>query len=149
MPAARGISIKFSFKATAPLYSDVIRLKTILTNTLSNAIKYSDNSKANKFIHVTANITDTKCSIVIEDNGLGIERQYLSRIFEMYFRAHTNLKGTGLGLYIVKDTIDRLQGNIRVESEPGTKFYIELPNFVNTPILPKLESEEYKIQSSK
>ena len=108
-----------------------------MTNILSNAIKYSDRSKANKFIQVTATVSAEKCYVVIEDNGLGIEKQYQSRIFEMYFRAHTNLKGTGLGLYIVKDTIDRLQGSIKVESEPGqgTKFHIELPNFVKTPIL--------------
>ena len=137
MPDARDIKINFSFNAIAPLYSDVIRLKTILTNILSNAIKYSDRSKTNSFIHVTATVSEEKCYVVIEDNGLGIEKQYQSRIFEMYFRAHTNLKGTGLGLYIVKDTIDRLQGTIKVESEPGqgTKFHIELPNFVKTPIL--------------
>ena len=137
MPEAREIKIDFSFSATAPLFSDVIRLKTILTNILSNSIKYSDRKKANRFVKVTAQVTDKTYSIVVEDNGLGIEAQYLNKIFDMYFRAHANLKGNGLGLYIVKDTIDRLGGSIKVKSEPGkgTTFFIELPNFINTPVL--------------
>lgn len=137
MPEAREIKVDFSCVATAPLYSDSIRLKTIVTNILSNSIKYSDCSKTNRYIKVTANITDKICSIVIEDNGLGIEAQYLDKIFDMYFRAQTNMKGTGLGLYIVKDTIDRLQGTIEVKSQHGiqTKFYITLPNFVPSSVL--------------
>ena len=137
MPEARDIKIDFSLNANAPLYSDVIRLKTILTNILSNSIKYSDRDKANRFIKVEAQITEKACSIIIEDNGLGIKSQYLDKIFDMYFRAHTNLKGTGLGLYIVKDTIDRLQGTIEVESQYGigTKFRVELPNFIPAPVV--------------
>ncbi len=134
MPDASGIKIEFLFDSEYSLYSDVMRLKTILTNILSNAIKYSDRTKTNRFIKVKASVSETICLILVEDNGLGIEPQYLSKIFDMYFRAHANIKGTGLGLYIVKDTIDRLGGKIEVESEPGkgTKFHIELPNFINT-----------------
>jgi signal transduction histidine kinase len=108
-----------------------------LTNILSNSIKYSDRRKANRFIKVNATVSENNCAIAIEDNGLGIEEQYLDKIFDMYFRAHTSLKGTGLGLYIVKDTIERLGGSIKVESVPGkgTTFFIELPNFINTLVL--------------
>lgn len=136
MPDASGIKIEFFCDAQTSLYSDVIRLKTILTNILSNAIKYSDRQKDNRFIKVKGRVSEGKFNISIEDNGLGIESQYLSKIFDMYFRAHTGLKGTGLGLYIVKDTIDRLNGTIEVTSEPGkgTSFYIELPNFVTIPL---------------
>ncbi len=137
MPEAKGIKIDFSSNALVPLFSDPIRVKTILTNILSNSIKYSDRSKSDRFIRVTTDVSEKTCSIVIEDNGLGIEPQYLDKIFDMYFRAHTNLKGTGLGLYIVKDTIDRLQGTIEVQSQPGkgTKFFIEFPNFINAPVM--------------
>ena len=134
MPEASGIKIEFLCESENSLHSDVIRLKTILTNILSNSIKYSDRNKSHRFIKVKASVSESICMITVEDNGLGIEPQYLNKIFDMYFRAHANIKGTGLGLYIVKDTIDRLQGKIEVESEPGkgTKFHIELPNFVNT-----------------
>jgi len=137
LPQARGIKIDFNFDAEVPLHTDLIRLKTILTNILSNSIKYSDRQKEQRFIKVTAIVSENTCDITIEDNGLGIEAQYLDKIFDMYFRAHNNLKGTGLGLYIVKDTIDRLRGTIEVESEPGkgTAFHISIPNFISTPVL--------------
>lgn len=136
MPDADGIEIEFFYDGETPLYSDLIRLKTILTNILSNSIKYSDRTKENRFIKVTASVSKKKLAITIEDNGIGIDEQYVSKIFDMYFRASTKQKGTGLGLYIVKDTIDRLDGTIEVNSVlgKGTKFVIELPNFINTTV---------------
>jgi signal transduction histidine kinase len=64
---------------------------------------------------------------------MGIESKYLRKIFEMFFRASNNSKGTGIGLYIVKETIQKIKGEIEVESEveKGTSFIITLPNLKN------------------
>lgn len=109
-------------------YSDNLRLKIIINNLLSNAIKYADFSKENPHIHIKTYPADTDFIIQIEDNGIGINKQYLNRIFEMFFVTNKN-KGTGLGLYIVKEAIENLNGTITVESKinVGTKFIVTIP----------------------
>jgi signal transduction histidine kinase len=71
--------------------------------------------------------------IEIEDNGIGISKQNLSRIFDMFFVTNKN-KGTGLGLYIVKEAIENLNGTITVESKIhiGTKFIVTIPHHTET-----------------
>jgi signal transduction histidine kinase len=66
----------------------------------------------------------------VEDNGEGIGKEHLDKIYDMFFRATTNSHGSGLGLYIVKETLAKLNGNIQVESELGkwTKFTVKIPN---------------------
>jgi PAS domain S-box-containing protein len=132
LPGADEITCEYDFRASCDFFSDPLRLKTILTNILSNSIKYSDPFKDNRFIHVSAQVDELICRIVIHDNGLGIDEQHLGSIFDMFFRSHTQIQGTGLGLYIVKDTVDRLQGEIEVKSKigVGTTFTVTLPNFI-------------------
>ncbi|RAV97667.1 sensor histidine kinase [Pseudochryseolinea flava] len=112
------------------LYSDLVRLKTIVTNILSNAIKYQDKKKVNPFIKIMARVDDKNCDLCIEDNGIGIEPAYKEKIFDLFFRATDQAQGSGLGLFIVKDTIERLQGTIKVMSSvgEGTIFQIQIPN---------------------
>ncbi len=75
-------------------------------------------------------ITEQKAVVTVEDNGEGIHKSKLQSIFDMFYRATDNNQGTGLGLYIVKNVVDKLDGKISVESEQNqsTKFTIELPN---------------------
>jgi signal transduction histidine kinase len=69
------------------------------------------------------------------DNGIGIEERYLTRVFDMFFRGTETNKGAGLGLYIVKEAVEKLRGDIQIESVigQGTVFKITLPNFVSEP----------------
>jgi len=114
----------------ADFYSDLVRLKTIVTNILSNAIKYQDKKKVNPFIKIMARVDDKNCDLYIEDNGIGIEPVYKEKIFDLFFRATDQAQGSGLGLFIVKDTIERLEGTIEVMSSvgEGTSFQIRIPN---------------------
>jgi signal transduction histidine kinase len=75
-------------------------------------------------------ITDSKLTVVFRDNGIGISDDYINKIFDMFFRATDRSEGAGLGLYIVKETIDKLHGDIIVESTmgEGTTFKINVPN---------------------
>jgi PAS domain S-box-containing protein len=111
-------------------YSDLIRVKTVITNIFSNAIKYQDLQKQNPFIKIATHVDQEFCDIRIEDNGIGIDPEYKEKIFDLFFRATDQSQGTGLGLFIVKDTIDRLKGSIEVRSKKGegTTFQIRIPN---------------------
>jgi PAS domain S-box-containing protein len=124
------LQVNLNIDKQAEFYSDLIRVKTIVTNILTNAIKYADKDKSDPYVHISVRITEPGCEIVISDNGIGIEPEYKDRIFDLFFRATTQSHGTGLGLFIVKDTIQRLKGSIDVQSTPGlgTSFKIWIPN---------------------
>ena len=109
--------------------SDGLRLKMILNNLLSNAIKYIDENKKEMAISIKTYNSGLFHKIEIEDNGIGIQEEYKEHIFDMFFVINSN-KGSGLGLYIVKETLDKLNGNIMVfsESKVGSKFIVTIPN---------------------
>jgi signal transduction histidine kinase len=119
------------------LFSDLFRVKTIITNLLSNAVKYSNLEKENPVIRMEATVTSKEVVIQVQDNGIGIEPQYQDKIFEQFFRATTHSYGSGIGLFIVKDTVDRLQGSIQVSSlrDVGTTFIVTIPNQAHRTIL--------------
>ena len=112
--------------------SDRIRLKAIFDNLISNAIHYHNPYQDKSFVKVVVEIDENKAYIQIIDNGLGIRQQHLANIFDMFYRANDNKMGSGLGLYIVKETVLKLKGSIDVTSVPnkGTTFTIVLPNRV-------------------
>ena len=113
-----------------PFYSDSRRIQIVLNNIISNSIKYADLSKEKSFIHIEIQSNKDECLIQIRDNGIGIEKKYLTNIYDMFFRATTANEGDGLGLYIVKETLQKLQGSIEVDSviHEGTFFSIRLMN---------------------
>jgi signal transduction histidine kinase len=129
-PRAQKISFELDCKTGSEIISDALRLKTILGNILSNAVKYSDAKKTRCYIRIETFSNDEEFSITIADNGIGIAQENISRIFDIFFRATSEASGTGLGLHIVKDTIERLNGKIEVQSQLGlgTQFKICLPN---------------------
>lgn len=131
------IRIDIEFAGDIEFYSDSIRVQTILTNILSNAIKYSDPKKSEPFIKISVSIDEEFCQIRIVDNGIGIDQKYLDKIFDLFFRATEQAQGTGLGLFIVKDTIHKLKGTIEVIStlDQGTTFLISIPNQIYQPEL--------------
>lgn len=117
-------------KSEEKFASDRGRIKVVLNNVISNAIKYRDVSKEKSTIKITLECSIEKAVIVVEDNGIGIAEKDKEKIFEMFYRATTLSSGSGLGLYIVKETLEVLGGKINLESElnKGTKITIEIPN---------------------
>ncbi|MBX5439515.1 MAG: PAS domain-containing protein, partial [Thermoflavifilum sp.] len=118
---------------TDVFYSDAYRIKTILQKLLYNAIlhKHPERNKNEVFLLIQAN--DQQCTLVIEDKGMGMDDNIQSRIFEMFYRANSKVPGSGLGLYIVKEMLNKLEGEITVHSEPGvgTRFTLTIPNQKN------------------
>ena len=110
--------------------SDPLRVQIIFGNIISNAFKYMNPLADRNILDIKISI-DKKCtSISFKDNGIGIKEEYLKKIYDMFFRANFSSEGSGLGLYIVKQSIEKLNGNIEIKSLPGisTEVNIRLPN---------------------
>ena len=110
--------------------SDKRRISVVLNNLVSNAFKYSDPTKANSFVKIIVDCISQNAVIQIQDNGIGIAEKDLEKIFGMFYRAAVSSNGSGLGLYILKESLEKLGGKINVESKlnEGTTFTVEIPN---------------------
>ncbi len=114
-------------------YTDRQRLSIILNNLISNSLKYANAHQEEPFVKVKVFSENEDCIIEVSDNGIGISDIYLPKIFEMFFRAAQDFAGSGLGLYIVKETVEKLNGKIKVKSKmrQGSVFKVILPNLKN------------------
>ncbi len=110
--------------------SDLLRLRIIFSNIISNAYKYLNPKSDHNYLKINIKVDKEMARIEFADNGIGIPREYLDKIFDMFFRATEKSDGSGLGMYIVKQTIDKLEGSIQVESRvgQGTTFFVQIPN---------------------
>ena len=128
---SKGGSIETDLRAEDPYACvDEVHFTNIIYNLMDNALKYS---KEALILKVRTWDEKNKLVISIEDNGIGIKRNHLKRIFDKFYRIPTgsvhNVKGFGLGLAYVRKVVTDHKGTIRVESEPniGTKFIISIP----------------------
>jgi signal transduction histidine kinase len=128
-PEAGRISFHIDIPEGIEVDSDKNRLKVIVSNLISNAIRYHDERKEQQYIRLHADVHEKAFYLKIEDNGQGIASEYHTKIFEMFYRANEQSKGSGLGLYIVKEALMKLSGTIHLESAPGigSTFTIKLP----------------------
>lgn len=112
------------------IWSDYNRMLVLFNNLISNAIRYSDPQKPNSFITVHITVWRDEIVVKFSDNGIGISQQHLDKIFDMFYRAHDDSKGTGLGLFILQETVRKMNGSVLVESAAGagTVFTLTLPN---------------------
>jgi len=111
-----------------PFYSDERRLKVILNNIISNSIRYANGK--DPLVSIDVSINKQLAKISIQDNGVGIDKKHQKKIFDMFYRATDDNAGSGLGLYIVKESIEKLNGEIALDSEPGvgTVISLKIPN---------------------
>jgi signal transduction histidine kinase len=109
-------------------HSEWAIVNTILQNLIENAIKYL-NADKEPFVRISISKHKTFVKIVFEDNGLGIAKDFQSKVFNMFFRANDRVQGTGLGLYILKRAVERLNGKVDFVSDTlhGTTFTVLLP----------------------
>ncbi|MGB0423892.1 MAG: sensor histidine kinase, partial [Flavobacteriales bacterium] len=108
---------------------DHLRVKMILNNLVSNSIKYRDRTREQSTFELSIQESQNNIEIIAQDNGVGIDEESLPKIYDMFYRIAEDDMGSGIGLYIVKEAIDKMGGSITVESEPGKgcKFTIILP----------------------
>ena len=122
--------LNFNFNAKSDLVSsDKLHLTNVFTNLIDNAIKYC---KVSPKIVIQTSTSNNKIIVVIEDNGMGIEKKHHSMIFEKFFRVPSgdrhDVKGFGLGLFYVKSVLDALDGTIKLikSDRTGSTFKLEL-----------------------
>lgn len=129
LPKYQGIEYFIKVDDDVSVTTDFLRIKILFSNLYSNAIKYAD-PKKKSFVGVTIESTDKGIKIRFEDNGVGIKKDYMNKIWDMFFRGTSEGSGSGLGLYIMKEAVANIQGEIKVESQEGegATFTITLPN---------------------
>jgi len=127
----RYTEIEFDVDITVDkFYSDEALITSILQNIIENAIKYqredSEQPEVRIYIHQQE---DTSLKITVSDNGSGVDEKFQEKIFDIFYRATSTVKGSGLGLYIVKNAVHKLGGEISINSKPGegTTMSIEIP----------------------
>lgn len=123
-----GIRIENNINHELAINTDSKRCKVIINNLINNAIKYHDPTKEDRYIKLTASSNGSSCKLEFEDNGIGIENEYQNKIFQMFYRATEKSTGSGLGLYIVKESLNKMGGEISFQSEKGkgSKFVVTI-----------------------
>ncbi len=140
---AHRIEFKKFIRLEGEVMIDRIRFMVILNNLISNAIKFHNYELANPWIKIMISRVDTNIQVMVADNGLGINDKFKDKVFEMFFRAPSlssleteehgltsaSPLGSGLGLYIVKETVEKMNGRIMLSSTEGEGacFRIDLP----------------------
>lgn len=131
MEGFQDIIFSLEIKLADRFCSSLSLIKAIFRNLIENGIKYSAKRSGFSFLRISVtDDTDKVLRIIISDNGIGIKKEYQGKIFDMFFRGTNKVNGTGLGLYIVQHSLEKLNGVISVESEEdrGTTFRILIPN---------------------
>jgi signal transduction histidine kinase len=125
---ASAISLIYERSAQNHFISDFHQMKIILGNLISNAVKYHNVNQPNPYIKVTFTKKEGHIEIDVEDNGQGIAKENQQKVFEMFYRASNSTDGTGLGLYIVQEALNKIKGTISLESEfgKGSTFTLHL-----------------------
>jgi PAS domain S-box-containing protein len=122
--------IEFAGCGKLDVYADRDKISSVVSNLVSNAVKYSPKSK---LVYVKCEIIDENVRISVKDEGMGIKPADMEKVFDRYFRVETNhtrhISGFGIGLYLSAEIIQRHDGKIGVESESGigSVFYFSLP----------------------
>lgn len=132
-PEAEKIEFVINIPDDLQIESDKSRLGVIISNLIANAVRYHDVRKLKQFIRLGFQINGGVFSIQVEDNGQGIAPEYHHKIFDMFYRANEESKGSGLGLYIVKEALAKLSGSIQLESSlgVGSTFIVKLPKYAS------------------
>lgn len=114
---------------TLMIRSDRSRMETVLRNVIGNAIKYRKTTISDPFVSVQFIIQGNSYHFLIEDNGVGIAQENINKVFDMFYRGVSNVSGTGLGLYICKEIMDKFNGKIQLQSEhnKGTSVTLVFP----------------------
>jgi signal transduction histidine kinase len=136
------IAFSIDIKINETFYSSPGLLRAIFRNMIENSMKYVKKQDGGNYLKISIiEQNEEAIRIEVSDNGIGIKKEYQDRIFDMFYRGTNFTSGTGLGLYIVKCSIEKLNGAIGVESEEGqgTCFTMIIPNN------PKLKNTKEKI----
>lgn len=124
---------RIEFRMNVPrgtkITTDPMRLRMVLNNLVSNAVRYHDKLKEKQFIQIDYRTDHSHQEISVMDNGQGIRPEHLEKIFDMFYRTASSTGGSGLGLYIAREAATRMGASISVQSVygDGSTFSLLLP----------------------
>lgn len=123
------IEFKLHIPQGTTITTDPVRLRMVLNNLVSNAVRYHDKLKEKQFIEIEFRSGNPHIEISVKDNGQGIRPEHLEKIFDMFYRTASSTGGSGLGLYIAREAAARMGGSISVRSVygKGSTFNLLLP----------------------
>jgi signal transduction histidine kinase len=123
------LRIDIKGKGGVVFWSDKSALITIVQNILENAFRYRKKKNDDSFLEIDIDSNEKEIHLNFRDNGIGIPKEMIDKIFEMFFKSNEDANSSGLGLYIVKCAIEKLKGSISVYSDgfSGTEFKVVLP----------------------
>ncbi len=126
--AGNGFSFREKYIGTTLVHCDKSRLNTVLRNIIGNSVKYQKKDIEFPFVHFSFENLKGNFTINITDNGEGIPAESLERVFDMFYRGTTTGNGTGLGLYICKEMLEKMNARYTISSLPGegTDFSIQI-----------------------
>ena len=127
---AEGIRFINEIPQDLHIEADKMRLRIIFSNLISNAIKYHDPSKNDRFVRISVNKQPLHLEIAVQDNGIGIDTVHHHKVFESYYTVSNRSDSNGLGLSNVKDSVQKMGGSIQLESVPhvGSIFRVTIPS---------------------
>lgn len=123
------VSFKIEVDQNIQYAAEWALINTIIQNLIENGIKYARTENNKPYINISVNETSSAINIKASDNGIGMDEETVKNVFSMFFRANRNIQGTGLGLHILKRAIEKLSGEVSIESElgKGSTFTVTLP----------------------
>jgi signal transduction histidine kinase len=124
------IDFQINIAGSDIVYADRKRIKTIIKNLASNAVKYSRKEAKDSFVKFKLQEDSNNIVFEIADNGRGIPKEEQEKIYQMFYRATTDSTGSGLGLFIVKEVLSKIGGTISLKStsSEGSVFKVNIPN---------------------
>ena len=126
LPEYGNLKITSTINQDGIFRSDVMKLRIIFNNLINNAVKFQDNTKSQPYINLKVDASSQGAKIIVEDNGSGIREIDQDKIFKMFYRAGATNSGSGIGLYIVHEAIEKLGGSINISSVYGEGSIFEL-----------------------
>lgn len=147
LPDAERVNASIQIKNGPEFHSDKTRFGIIMKNLISNSFRYLDKTKSENWVVIEGTVNEQQLTLKITDNGIGIGDKHLPRIYDMFYRAVEHSQGTGIGLFLVRETVRMLRGKIAVKSKLGewTVFYLTIPNLKGNKEV--IESEETPSES--
>lgn len=117
-------------ESSSVFFTDKTRIRIVLNNLIANAISHADPNKNEALIEVALHQKSNSLIILVTDNGLGIDPEIEDRIYDLFFVGNPHSQGSGIGLYVVQEVIQKLEGKISFTSTigKGTTFTVNLPN---------------------
>lgn len=138
----KNVEIKVNVQQSADFYTYKADVISVISNIINNGLKYSDESKTKSFVDIDIRANEQEAVIAIKDNGIGISKEDLPKIFNFNFKVHQKeTEGFGVGLNLVKKSVEFMYGKIEVKSElhVGTEFIVTIPNLKdNQQIIPSV-----------